>query len=84
MTGKIKKTHRVEIIADECKGCGRCINACPKKVLEMGTVFNFMGTTYAVYKGSGCIGCGGCFYACPEPGAISVIEISEDDNEVQQ
>ena len=28
-----------------------------------------------------CIGCGSCFYACPEPGAITVIEIIEDNED---
>lgn len=88
MSKKAKKTHRVEIISDECKGCGRCIIACPKKVLERSSKLNFMGTTFSTYQGSGCIGCGACFYACPEPGAISVIEIieeaTEDDDGIQQ
>ena len=77
----VKKTHRVEIIPDECKGCGRCIKACPKKVLKMGSKLNFMGTPFAVYSGDGCIGCGGCFYNCPEPGAVSIIEIIEENAE---
>ena len=27
----------------------------------------------------GCIGCGGCFYSCPEPGAITIVEIVEEN-----
>ena len=56
----------------ECKACGRCIAACPKKVLSMGTELNARGYTSARYAGSGCIGCANCFYACPEPNAIEV------------
>ena len=26
----------------------------------------------------GCIGCGACYYSCPEPGAIKIVEITED------
>mgnify|MGYP001223014437 FL=1 len=56
----------------ECKACGRCISACPKKVIAMGTELNARGYTYAKYAGAGCIGCLNCFYVCPEPNAIAV------------
>lgn len=56
----------------ECKACRRCIVACPKTVLRMGTVLNARGYTSAVYVGQGCTGCLNCFYACPEPNAIEV------------
>ena len=60
------------INAEECKGCERCVNACPKSVLKMGKKFNFMGFPYAVYAGSGGIDCAACFYNCPEPYAIEL------------
>ena len=56
----------------ECKACGRCIAACPKKVIRMGTQLNARGYTFAEYVGDGCIGCLNCFYVCPEPNAIAV------------
>ncbi len=56
----------------ECKACGRCIAACPKKVLALGTKLNARGYVFAEYAGAGCIGCLQCFYACPEPNAIEV------------
>lgn len=56
----------------ECKACGRCIAACPKKVIEMGRELNARGYTFAKYAGAGCIGCLNCFYVCPEPNAIEV------------
>ncbi len=56
----------------ECKACGRCIAACPKKVLEMGQELNARGYTFARYTGAGCIGCLNCFYVCPEPHTIEV------------
>ena len=73
-----KKEFRVEITADECKGCGRCVYSCPAKVLVMTDKVNSMGITYAEYAGGKCIGCGACFYACPEPGAVTVYEITEE------
>ena len=66
------------LCADECKGCERCVNACPKSVLKMGKKFNFMGFAHVVYEGKGCIGCAACFYTCPEPGAIKIVKISEE------
>ncbi|OPY33175.1 MAG: Ketoisovalerate oxidoreductase subunit VorC [Methanomassiliicoccales archaeon PtaU1.Bin124] len=60
------------IIRDECKGCGRCIAACPKKAIRTSGKLNRRGYTYAEYGGEGCTGCFICFYNCPEPYAIEV------------
>jgi 2-oxoglutarate ferredoxin oxidoreductase subunit delta len=76
---------RVWIGIEECKGCGLCVEACPKGVLGISDRFNGRGYRPAVWTGSGCTGCGICFYACPEPGAIKVwrdgvdkVEMGED------
>ncbi|MDZ7315519.1 MAG: 4Fe-4S binding protein [candidate division KSB1 bacterium] len=66
------KEPLVVINEDECKGCGLCVDICPKKVLFQQRHLNRMGYHPAGYIGEGCIGCGHCFYACPEPGAIAV------------
>lgn len=68
------KKFRLEITSDECKGCGRCVNACPKNLIVKTDQVNMMGVVYVEYLGEGCIGCGSCFYACPEPGAITIYE----------
>lgn len=60
------------IDALECKACGRCVAACPKKVLRMGRTLNARGYVSAEYVGAGCIGCLNCFYACPEPNTFAV------------
>lgn len=57
---------------DSCKGCGRCVVACPRQCLELKKTFNAKGLTPVAYKGEGCIGCGICFYNCPEPYALKV------------
>ncbi len=74
MTEPRNDAPRPEINADECKSCGRCVAACPKKVLAISDVYNKRGVKPAVYSGEGCIGCGICFYNCPEPYAIRVVK----------
>lgn len=68
----------------ECKACGRCIAACPKKVLRMGTTLNARGYPYSEYAGAGCIGCLNCFYACPEPNAIEVHILAKEPAQPRQ
>lgn len=61
------------VIDDEaCKGCGRCVAACPRKVLRMRTAINRRGILSAEYGGAGCTGCGVCFYNCPEFNALKI------------
>ena len=60
------------IDADECKGCGRCIQACPRKCLRLSDRLNRRGMRPAEYAGEGCTGCAVCFYNCPEPYVIMI------------
>jgi len=51
-----------------CKGCGRCIEACAKHCIEMGTEINpATGLVPVVLHLEDCSACGLCFAACPEP-----------------
>ncbi len=50
-----------------CKGCERCIPACPQGVLSMSKVFNEKGYYYAVpTQQPRCIGCRLCAITCPD------------------
>lgn len=51
-----------------CKACGRCITACPKHCIAMGTEINpLTGQTPVVIDEDACNACGLCIAACPEP-----------------
>ena len=62
----------VVVDKENCKGCGRCVAACPRKCLAMGEDMNSMGIKFVKYSGEGCVSCGMCFYNCPEPYALKV------------
>ncbi|HOT32065.1 MAG TPA: ferredoxin family protein [Petrotogaceae bacterium] len=52
---------------ERCKGCGLCINVCPKKVLDFSKNYNSKGYHYSeVVKPQECIGCGFCYRMCPD------------------
>jgi NAD-dependent dihydropyrimidine dehydrogenase PreA subunit len=67
-----QKKPRPVISASECKGCERCVAACPAKCLKIADELNCRGVKPVEYKGEGCTGCGICFYNCPEPYTILI------------
>ncbi len=67
----------VKVDTEECKGCGLCVEACPPKVMRLSEQLNHYGYPTATYLGAGCTGCGICFLVCPEPGAITVLRLSQ-------
>lgn len=57
-----------------CKGCGRCIEACPRHAISLGTVINQTSALIPIQIDAETCHCGLCISACPEPwpGAIAV------------
>lgn len=53
---------------DRCKGCGLCVDACPKKIVALdGSRINSKGYNPAyVTDMSACIACGFCAMMCPD------------------
>lgn len=67
---------RVTINESLCKGCGLCVRACPKKIIELSkTKINAKGYHPAeVVNMEACIGCTSCARTCPDV----VIRIEKD------
>ncbi len=59
---------RVTIREDRCKGCGLCVNVCPKKVLELAKHrLNSKGYHPAEpVREEDCISCAMCATMCPD------------------
>ncbi len=56
------------VLPEYCKGCGRCISACPKHCISLGNEINpLTGLIPIVMDLEKCNGCGLCISACPEP-----------------
>jgi 2-oxoglutarate ferredoxin oxidoreductase subunit delta len=71
------KKNNVIIDTEKCKGCGLCVNACPKNVLSVNTdCLNTLGyLAIGVTDIDSCVGCIGCALMCPD-GAISIFQLS--------
>lgn len=61
---------RIEIDDIRCKGCGRCITACPKDLIEFSHELNDRGYNYVSFTGeqADCSGCTICAVVCPDQG----------------
>jgi len=66
--GDIKpKKGIVHINVERCKGCGFCVEYCPKDVLQLSEDFNVKGYhPPVVAKEDACIYCQLCEAICPE------------------
>ena len=63
----------VKILADRCKGCGFCIEYCPKDVLAFAHGFNRKGYhPPEVIKDGECVNCNLCEMICPDFAIFSV------------
>jgi pyruvate/2-oxoacid:ferredoxin oxidoreductase alpha subunit/NAD-dependent dihydropyrimidine dehydrogenase PreA subunit len=63
-----------------CKGCGRCIDACPKHCITLGHDINQdSGMIPVLLDLETCNACGLCITACPEPYGLSTVEYQLED-----
>ena len=66
---------KVEFREAYCKGCSLCVNACPKKILQISKRTNAKGYEVAeCINAEECIGCASCALMCPD----SVITVYRD------
>lgn len=61
------KKFTVKVIETYCKGCGYCIEFCPKKVFDKKVELNSKGVNTPIFaRPDDCIGCGQCSLLCPD------------------
>jgi len=79
-TGKIKIPQgEIHIFKDRCKGCGFCVEYCPKDVLEMSEEYNIKGYHPPYVKTpDNCLDCHLCEMLCPE--FAIYVTLREDEN----
>ncbi len=69
----------VYILEDRCKGCGFCVEYCPKDVLVMSKRFNRKGYhPPEVVKEGECVNCHMCEMICPDFAIFSVSDAEEE------
>ena len=65
---RIRERPKPFLLPQFCKGCGRCIDACPKNCIEFCEEVNPESGLVPVHINlERCNGCGLCIEACPEP-----------------
>ena len=65
---RIKVPHGiVHVIEERCKGCGFCVEFCPKQIISISTRTNSRGYYPPEIKDDAqCVNCGLCALLCPD------------------
>lgn len=70
---------RISIDKERCKGCGYCVEFCPRGVLKTGSELNSKGYLLpAVADETRCLACTYCEVVCPEF-AITITTPTDSD-----
>ncbi|NWF87237.1 4Fe-4S binding protein [Candidatus Bathyarchaeota archaeon] len=71
---------KIQLIKDQCKGCGFCIRFCPQKVLEESQEINARGVhPPKIVDESKCLACGFCTAVCPDFAIFIIEKPSKED-----
>lgn len=87
---KIEVPHGlIHILENQCKGCGFCVEYCPKDVLKLSDGFNIKGYhPPVVINENECVHCQLCEVICPEFAIFVTLEnnrpISEAANDLRK
>jgi pyruvate/2-oxoacid:ferredoxin oxidoreductase alpha subunit/NAD-dependent dihydropyrimidine dehydrogenase PreA subunit len=74
-----KEKPKPFLIPEYCKGCGRCIDACNKHCITMGSEINpLTGLIPVELNLDACNGCALCIDSCPEPYGLQPIPETSD------
>ncbi len=77
------KKGKIHINKDQCKGCGFCVEYCPRDVLELSEDFNAKGYHPPSIKAEdACIYCQLCEAICPEFSIF--VTLKEEEEEVEK
>lgn len=69
------------ILEDRCKGCGYCIEFCPRQVLEFASKYNAKGYhPPETVRPDDCVNCHYCEIICPEFAIFSIEKTASDDH----
>lgn len=70
--------HKVTISTERCKGCGLCVEACPRSLLSLSAKeLNEKGYAPVVMGDQSlCTGCGSCYRICPD--CVITVEREEE------
>jgi 2-oxoglutarate ferredoxin oxidoreductase subunit delta len=79
------KKGRIHIVKDRCKGCGFCVEYCPREVLELSEEFNVKGYHPPYVKNEEeCCYCQLCETICPEFAIFVTLREEEEESEKSQ
>ena len=69
---------KIIIDTERCKGCGLCVEVCPKSCIVISKQSNKNGYFPAEVDNTGCTGCANCAIICPD----AAIEVFADSDTV--
>lgn len=58
--------NRIIIDSERCKGCGLCLELCPKSCIGISASSNKNGYFPAEFNGKDCTACSACAVICPD------------------